>query len=124
MDRMSILSWNIRGLGRSENRLNLRDFIFKWKPDVICLQEILISSLDITQLKEINRGEEMQWIFQLPTGHSGGLITFWKEEVLELVNAEMNPNWIGTTFKVKTSGETFSIFNVYAPQSLSNKMIL
>lgn len=39
---------------------------------------------------------------------------------MELINAEGDSCWIGTTFKLK-SGEHCNIFNVYAPQDRKRK---
>lgn len=82
MDSVCVLSWNIRGLSRSNNRSNLKDFIIKWKPSVVCLQETIISNSGSNQMKDLKNGEKSHWLFQVPTGYSGGLVMTWKEEVL------------------------------------------
>ena len=45
---LKTLSWNVRGLNVVEKRLQIRNLLRTWRPDIVCLQE--------TKLKRITRG--------------------------------------------------------------------
>lgn len=76
MDKVCILSWNIRGLGRLGNRSNLKEFIMKWKPNIVCLQEIISSNLDNFVLRELWNGDKIQFLFQVPSSQ-GTLVDYF-----------------------------------------------
>lgn len=43
MKSCKILSWNIRGMRKSRNKRNLRELIKKFEPNIICIQETMMS---------------------------------------------------------------------------------
>ncbi|KAK1400744.1 hypothetical protein POM88_000349 [Heracleum sosnowskyi] len=118
------MCWNIRGLGRLENKKNLRSLISKWKPGVICIQETITSGIDDNLISFCWPNEQLSWVFQSPMGHSGGILTIWKKGDFDLINAELRANWVGVSLQLRNGGSTINIFNVYAPQGIQDKLNL
>ncbi|KAK1370282.1 hypothetical protein POM88_036374 [Heracleum sosnowskyi] len=107
-----------------ENKKNLRSLITKWKPKVICIQETIISGIDEKLINFCWPNEHLSWMFQPPSGHSGGLLTVWKKEEFDLINAELRENWVGVSLQFRNGGCVFNLFNVYAPHGTQEKLAM
>ena len=44
--KLKIVSWNVRGLNDPKKRGILRNWLRKWKVDVVCLQETKLDKVD------------------------------------------------------------------------------
>jgi exonuclease III len=72
---MKILCWNIRGLGASGRRNQLRELRKTHRVDAICLQETIKSDFSIWDLNSLSEGESFEWSWTAASGHSGGTLT-------------------------------------------------
>jgi exonuclease III len=43
-----ILSWNVRGLNNPKKRSVIKNILWDWKCDVVCLQETKCSAIDLS----------------------------------------------------------------------------
>lgn len=92
MNCCKVLSWNIRGMGKAKNKRNLRNLISKHQPNILCIQETMISFINDKDLETIWKIREVQAIFQEASGHSGGLIIGWNSGLFEMTNWESMQN--------------------------------
>lgn len=92
MNCCKILSWNIRGTRKSKNKRNLRELIRKYEPNILCIQETMMSVFQEKDIELIWNQEGIKAIFQPTSGHSGGLISCWNSDLFELVNFESMHN--------------------------------
>jgi len=44
--KLKMISWNVRGLNDAQKRLVVRNLLWEWKYDVICLQETKLVDID------------------------------------------------------------------------------
>jgi exonuclease III len=44
--KLKLVSWNVRGLNDPKKRGILRNWLRKWKVDVVCLQETKLDTVD------------------------------------------------------------------------------
>ena len=44
--KIKMISWNVRGLNDPQKRLVVKNLLWEWKCDVICLQEMKIASMN------------------------------------------------------------------------------
>jgi exonuclease III len=72
---MKILFWNIRGLGASGRRNQLRELRKKHKVAVICLQETIKADFSIFDLNALSEGSDFEWSWTAAVEHSGGTLT-------------------------------------------------
>ncbi|KAH7677378.1 RNA-directed DNA polymerase protein [Dioscorea alata] len=74
---MKILSWNVRGLGRSSKRYLLKDVISTSHVDIVCLQESKLQELHCSTWRSIG-GKCIDTFEFLPAlGTAGGIIIAW-----------------------------------------------
>lgn len=116
MKSISILSWNIRGIGNKTARLNLRKLIEKHKPVIICIQESKCIDFSDSVKDSIWPLQDHDWMFSPSEGLSGGLILSWNKTLVNIVKGKSSRYWICFKGSISHSGDVFKIINVYAPQ--------
>lgn len=123
MDKISVLSWNVRGARDATHRQNVKKLISTSNPTVLCLQETKCVSWSYSMKSSIWSVKDHGWIETPAIGLSGGLLVFWDLALIDYQSHVVNRNFILFTGKLVNSGTTFSYFNVYAPRNLSLKGI-
>ena len=71
---MIILSWNIRGLGSSGKRWEVRNIVRRFKCDIIILCETKLASPSHALLRNLGGGKINKWEFLTSLGVSGGIL--------------------------------------------------
>ncbi|XP_028090751.1 uncharacterized protein LOC114290933 [Camellia sinensis] len=113
---MKILSWNVRGLRRPEERGKIRNLVKDRNVDVLLLQETKRSTLDEFFVKTILPYEEMDFLGVDPDGSAGGLLCIWRPNVFQLKDCCCSRNFI-----LISSSTCFSfdcVVNIYAPNEV------
>lgn len=82
------------------------------------------SSIDCKDLGVVWPNVDLKAVFQAANYHSGGLLTCWDSELLELINIESMQGCLGITLKDVKSRSNFYIFIIYSPRGLVRKRIL
>lgn len=124
MEDCDLLSWNIRGLGRERNRKNLATLIRKNQLRIVCIQETKQEFINEQQKKEIWDDTDIRVVMQTSTGLSGGIMTFWNNELIELQASVSQSGGLGCKFKERKKWEVFIVINIYAPQDKGAKIEL
>jgi hypothetical protein len=70
--KIKILCWNIRGLGGKGRRKQLKELMYKYKVDVICLQETMKEHFTLSELRELVGNNVLDGTGQLHKGIQGG----------------------------------------------------
>lgn len=76
---MKIGSLNIRGLGSSIKRDEVRAFFFSNNLVFCCVQETKIESFSNSEGKAIWGSSSVKWCARGSRGRAGGLLSFWDE---------------------------------------------
>lgn len=79
---MNIITWNVRGLGRSAKRFLVKDFLSIHHVEVCCLQESKLDVILAATWREIGGSSLDQFAFALVVGTSGGMIIGWNGAIL------------------------------------------
>lgn len=77
MNSLSILNWNIKGIGNYATRSNLRNLTVKHNPSMISIQEIKINELTDNYKDSIWPFLDRRWIQSSSDGLFGGLLISW-----------------------------------------------
>ena len=59
--KVKLLTWNVRGLNDPKKRVVLKNWLRKWKIDVVCLQEAKLDKMDGRVISSI-WGESVCWL--------------------------------------------------------------
>ncbi|XP_010263157.1 PREDICTED: uncharacterized protein LOC104601500 [Nelumbo nucifera] len=112
---MKIVSWNVRGLGNARKRALIKEVLRKENPDIFLIQESKLMTIDKRWVRSVWRANGLSWVMSPSWGSSGGIVTLWKDEVLEGVEELMGRFSVSIKFKQVTNEFEWVLTNVYGP---------
>jgi len=121
---MKITSYNVRGLGGFEKREEVRRFVQDKRPFVVCLQESMLSTVDVFTVKSLWGSDCCGYSYQASTGASRGLITMWDPSVVEVWCSMSYRHVLIIKGKEILTGQNFIVAIVYAPCDTTAKQDL
>ena len=86
--KIKILSWNVRGAIDREKRKIIKSIIKSQRVDVVCLQETKIKEMSSGIVRSLGVERHLDWRAVNSTGAAGGILVFWDNRVVELVELE------------------------------------
>jgi len=121
---MKIISYNVRGLGGFEMRSEVGRILSEKKPYVLCLQETKLTVVDDVLFQSLWPNPSVGFSFQLSIGASGGILTAWDHNVVEVWSMSRLPHVLVIRGRVIQTGQEFIIANVNAPCDTAAKQLL
>ncbi|XP_028091349.1 uncharacterized protein LOC114291686 [Camellia sinensis] len=114
------MSWNVRGLSRSEKRSKIKNILKERGVDVVLIQETKRRNLEETFIKSIWPFDKMEYMGIDADGSEGGLLCIWHPDRFKIVDCCGSINFIILS---GTSGQSFecSAVNVYAPNDVGKR---
>jgi len=121
---MKVLSYNARGLGGGEKRVEVRRLVQDKSPFVLCIQETKLSSVDDFCVKTLWGANSYGYSYQPSVGASGGLITMWDSTRINVWSSASFDHVLVSIGTIILTGEDVVIVNVYAPCETVAKNIM
>eukprot|EP00253_Pinus_taeda_P022475 PITA_22475 len=119
---MKYVSWNCRGLGSRSKEEALKDIVRVYSPEILLIQETKMEDLPLLQTSKVfwkkGQGRAVS-----ARGASGGIATFWNNDMYDFLQEKSSHHWLLTQLLHKESGQQVSMFNVYAPVLPNEKKI-
>jgi len=112
---MKVLSYNVRGLGGGEKRVEVRRLVQEKCPFVLCIQESKLIFVDDFMIKSICGDAPYGFSYQPSVGASGGLVTVWNSSLIDVWSSMSFSHTLIIQGRVILTGEDIVILNVYAP---------
>ncbi|XP_058778886.1 uncharacterized protein LOC131652909 [Vicia villosa] len=119
---MIIGSLNIRGGANALKRRRISHLINKGSADIFLLQETKISNMVEDYANSFWRHSEIGFSFVNSEGRSGGLITMWKKNTMDVLFSFKGEGYLG--LKVCWKEDFYYVVNVYSSCDLSKKKVL
>ncbi|XP_058725573.1 uncharacterized protein LOC131596854 [Vicia villosa] len=119
---MIIGSLNIRGGANALKRRRISSLINKGNTDIFLLQETKISNLNEDYANSFWRHPDIGFSFTNSEGRSGGLITFWKKSIMDVLFSFNGEGFLG--LKVSWKEDLYCVVNVYSSCDLIKKKAL
>lgn len=118
---LSILSWNVRGLGDPEKCNVVRDAIASANPSIMCFQESKLHSFDLFKVKTFLPPQLAQSHVSLcAIGSRGGLITAWNSALWSMTLHVSRSHSLTASLDSTLSDFSIHITNVYGPSDHKN----
>lgn len=115
--KLKLISWNVRGLNERNKRLAVRQTLLLEKPDLVCIQETKLASLDNRKLLEIC-GFRLSQHEELPaTGTRGGVLVAWTSSKFTLVSAIIRTYSVNVLLTNNIDGKKFWFSGIYGPSN-------
>ena len=83
--KIKMILWNVKGLNDSRKRLVVKNFLWEWKCDVVCLQETKIASMNRQLIHSLWSCPYVDWAVLEADRTAGGILLMWDKRVLEKV---------------------------------------
>jgi len=112
---MLVLSYNARGLGGGEKRVEVQNLVRDKHPYMLCIQESKLSAVDYVLIESIWGDAPFAYSYQPSMGASGGLITVWDSTRVVVWSCMSLAHVLVMKGTIIQTSEDFVIVNVYAP---------
>jgi exonuclease III len=113
--KIQFACWNVRGLGQRRKRDDVRAAIDSFLPSILCLQESMISDLSTFLASSFLPPTLRSFVYKPSVGASGGIITAWNDQLLELTHHSISDYSVTATFSLRSEALFFLVVNVYGP---------
>ena len=110
---MKVMFWNVRGLGKSYRRSLVKNHVIQEDLDAVALQETIKSDFVDWELKEMAGNKDFVWSWIPAKGHSGGLLTGVKTDILEIEETVLEDCFISILVRHRVTNVRYWIVNVY-----------
>ena len=97
--KIRILSWNVRGANDRDKRKVIKLVIKSQRVDVVCVQETKIKEMNTGLVRSLGVGRHLDWRAINSRGAVGGIMVFWDNRMVELVDLEEGEFSISCRFK-------------------------
>ena len=115
IQKLSLLSWNCRGLGNLDKCFVVRNAIKNSRCDVCCLQETKWNAFHLTYFLSVFPSYfDHNYAYICAKSTRGGCVIAWRRNYL-LVNSWSTKNTITVVLLQSNSGALFTVTNVYGP---------
>ena len=91
---MKIISWNIRGLGRSEKKRTVTRLCLKEKLSMALIQESKLQKVHLRTIQFLSSKGSFQGAWVGSNGAVGGLVSLWDENFFSLESKVVNQRYI------------------------------
>lgn len=121
---MIVLRYNIRGLGKKKKMRDHRKLIQNVKADVCHIQESKPEQVTKHTIKAVWGNNTFDWDFVKSDGSLGGIIMIWNPSVFTKTSSWGVKELLVMNGFLVEDGKWCSIFNVYAPNILTQHWVL
>jgi len=109
---MKILSWNVRGLGGAVKKREAGHLVREKKPFILCIQETKLPVFNAFDCLSIWGDDKVDFSYQRSTGASGGLVTLWDVNEVEVWSTASLDHVLAVTGRFLKSREQFIVFGM------------
>ncbi len=87
--KLKFLSWNVRGLNDPKKWVMLKNWLRKWKVDVVCLQETKLDKVDKRVIHSIWGNRFVGWEVLNAVNTADGVLLLWDKRVVNRVDSKV-----------------------------------
>lgn len=117
---ISILNWNVRGLGDTNKCTVIKDVTTDNNSDLICFQETKLCECSIFEIRRVYPSKVRHFISLNAEGTRGGILLAWSNVDTQLDSFILN---YSMAVILKRDELTFMCTEVYGPQEDSQKRL-
>jgi exonuclease III len=113
--KISIVSWNVRGLGEDDKCISVRDVFATCRPAIALVQETKVRDVSSQKIKSFLPANLSAHCFLAADGSRGGIVTAWDKTHLALVSSHSRLYTLTTVLSFAATDLHITITNVYGP---------
>lgn len=108
-----IISWNVRGINDGKKHRIIMGCLKRWKPDLICLQEIKTEEINLQIIRNLWNGSKVDWVFLPADGAARGILIMWDKEKFICRGVERGRVSLLGLFENWGNGKNWAFSSVY-----------
>jgi exonuclease III len=112
---MRVLIWNFRGFGNGGRRNQLKDYLRKYKVDILFLHETIRQDFSLQELEGFEFGDKFYWTWLPAVGQSGGMLLGLRNITFEVGATDQGLFFLSATILHRASRFIFEFIGVYGP---------
>ncbi|XP_057475897.1 uncharacterized protein LOC130763883 [Actinidia eriantha] len=120
--KITILSWNMRGLNDPDKRKVIKGLLKRWNCNVVCLQETKLKEVDRTIIASLWGGRWVKWEVLRAEGSAGEILMMWNSSVVSCLDSIQGVNSISCQFKNVEEGYIWAFTRVYGPHNRRDRL--
>ena len=113
--KLKLIFWNVRGLNDPKKRGILRNWLRKWKVDVVYLQETKLDKVDWRIIQSIWGNRFVAWVAPDAINMARGVLLLWDKRVLELADSIVGKFSVSCFWKDLLDGFEWVGMGLYGP---------
>ena len=113
--KLKMISWNVRGLNDTHKCLVVKNLLWEWKCDVICLQETKLDGMDSPMVCSLWSCLYVDWAVLDANQMARGVLIMWDRRVLETLEVLMGSFLMSVQWKGVEDGFIWACSGVYDP---------
>jgi len=110
-----LLSWNVRGLNDNVKRAMLRNVLREWNCDLVCLQEMKLEAIELTDVRSIWGNQFVGYSVLRATGAAGGILVLWNTYTFQLISSSCGDFSITCTLQMRDDSFSWAFTDIYGP---------
>ena len=119
--KIKILSWNVRGANDPDKRKVIKNFLRRYRADVVCLQETKIQEMSNILARSLGVGRQMNWKVMNAQGSAWGIVVFWDNSSISLMDSVVGSFSVLCLFRMPEDGFQWAFTGVYGPVENSDR---
>ncbi|GMJ07941.1 hypothetical protein HRI_004463300 [Hibiscus trionum] len=121
---LNLLTWNVRGMGKSEKIKAVCRLISKHGIKIAFLQETKLEKWKPWMIRRVGNTRMKEAILAPSEGASGGLCVTWDPSFFKKIDSITRRRWISVTGFVLLSNTKIRLINVYASNNATERKLL
>jgi exonuclease III len=113
--KLKLLTWNVRGLNDPKKRIVLKNWLRKWKVDIVCLQKTKLDKVDGRVIQSIWGNRFVGWEVLNAVNTAGGVLLLWDKRVVNQVDSKVGIFSVSCRWKSLIDGFEWVGTGVYGP---------
>ncbi|XP_050277756.1 uncharacterized protein LOC126719218 [Quercus robur] len=110
-------SSGMKGLNEAGKRLQIRNLLRAWRPDIVYLQETKLEWITRGVVKSIWSCPYVNWLYLGSEGASGGIVLMWDRRAMEKVEEAVGRFSVSCRFKNIGDQFAWAFIGLYGPNS-------
>ena len=85
--KIKIISWNVRGVNDPDKRKVIKNFLRRFRADLVCLQDTKVQEMNSALVRSLGVGRRLNWKVLDTDGSAGGILLLWDNSRISLMDS-------------------------------------
>lgn len=97
--KLCILLWDVRGINERDKCRVIKSLTLMHLKNLVCLKETKVNQMSVSLVRSLCGGRCLEWGAMDSRDQVGGVLVFWDNRVLQLIEMEVRAFFVSCWFK-------------------------